>query len=181
MDKKVIIKNCVSFLAILISFIFLMYTGALYETFNVIGLFLSFLVALSIAMLYKYIKENVSNTYKICMILLLIFSFLFILNIYASLNTISVILFIISSLATLFINDKINNKTSIINYYLTILTSFIVIYIHLKYLLNSGFRTDNLVLRENSINFITQNYIYFGIMYSVIIINQFKNKIISKK
>src|SRR5574344_1456873 len=92
-------------------------------------------------------------------------------------NIFSVLFFMATSWLMLFVlfND-IDRKVSRINYILVIIASVIIILINTNYLLNPNLQKDiNVRLIDEKALYVTQNYIYFGIMYSVSIVNRFIN------
>ena len=69
---------------------------------------------------------------------------------------------------------EIEEKESKINFILNIIVLLVVILVHLNYFINPNLKT---IINETTIGekalYITQNYIYFGIMYVLLIINKF--------
>ena len=65
------------------------------------------------------------------------------------------------------------NKT---NFVLTIIVSLVIILIHLAYFISPNLKTiiNDSQIGEKAI-YITQNYIYFGIMYTLLLINKLVN------
>lgn len=88
------------------------------------------------------------------------------------------LLFMTTSWLMLFINfseiDKIESKT---NNYLMIIVCLIILLIHLNYYVNPNLRPEiNWSSVDERAPYITQNYLYFAIMYGVIIVKKFLNK-----
>src|SRR5574344_518795 len=93
------------------------------------------------------------------------------------------LLFMCSSWLILLINlDNIDKDDSKTNTILIIVVSLIVILIHLNYYANSNLHIvgEN---AEDKILYITQNYIYIGFIYILIIYNEFRenNKVLVKQ
>ena len=78
----------------------------------------------------------------------------------------------------LFVNfSEIDKKESRTNYFLTILSCVVIILIHINFYMNPYLRPEiNLIRVDERAPYITQNYIYFTIMYGVIIMKKFLNK-----
>lgn len=73
--------------------------------------------------------------------------------------------------------DKDEAKT---NYVLTIIVSFIILLIHINFYINPDLRgIINVQAIGEKAFYIIQNYIYFGLMYTMILVNKLFNKIIS--
>lgn len=90
----------------------------------------------------------------------------------------SPLLFMVTSWLMLFVNfSEIDKKESRTNYFLTILSCVVIILIHINFYMNPYLRPEiNLIRVDERAPYITQNYIYFTIMYGVIIMKKFLNK-----
>ena len=144
---------------------------------------------------YSYIKkEKFKTIYLTIMIILYFISFAIIslllieiinnqIDIFIKFETSKVIftnlLFMTTSwlmLFTAFIDiDKEEEK---VNFIITIIVLLIVILVHINYYINPNLKT---IINESTIGekalYITQNYIYFGIMYVLILISKLVKKI----
>lgn len=168
-------------------------------------------MVLPIFMQYRYRKiNNHKQLYSTVMIILYLILFTFILlciinsccttvtffdgeeyqssfDLYMALDNLTImfkyLLFMCSSWLILLINlnniDKDDSKTNTI---LIIVVSLIVILIHLNYYANSNLHIA-LENAEDKISYITQNYIYIGFIYILIIYNEFRenNKVLVKQ
>jgi hypothetical protein len=76
--------------------------------------------------------------------------------------------------------NDINNKTNKTNDILTIVISSLIILIHLRYYFEPNF-VDKLIkgdiFNDFSSSYITQNYIYFTLMYLIVLIHNRVNKV----
>ena len=87
------------------------------------------------------------------------------------------LLFMTSSWLILFFSfNGLDEKESKINFIVNIIVMLIVILVHLNYFINPNLKT---IIKESSIGekavYITQNYIYFGIMYILLILYNYIN------
>ena len=83
-------------------------------------------------------------------------------------------------LFSVFIFNFIENDNTIINSNLIIISSIIISLIHIYFFLNPYLRnnaSDIWYADYGSSIFVEQNYLYFSIMYLIIIINKFYNKL----
>ena len=95
------------------------------------------------------------------------------------LNTLfSPLLFMITSWLMLFINfNDLDKKDDKVEFYLTLAVSLIIILIHINFYINPNLRKDvNIMSIDEQATYITQNYIYFAIMYVALITKKFITK-----
>lgn len=89
---------------------------------------------------------------------------------------------ILSVLMLLFCFKDIYSKTNSVNDILTVVTCLLIMFIYLRYYLDPGFAHNILnidmkdVYKSSSYIYITQNYIYFSIMYVLILFHKLVNK-----
>lgn len=72
---------------------------------------------------------------------------------------------------------ELEEQTNKTNFVLTIIVSLVIILIHLAYFISPNLKTiiNDSQIGEKAI-YITQNYIYFGIMYALLLINKLVNQ-----
>lgn len=196
--NKNYIKLYLIIITVLLSFYTFLSTRYEYSTVSEISIVLSFIFALPILMHSKYNiikKEKIKIVYLIIMLILYLISFIIILcllidiikyqnSIFIIFDTIKVIfsnlLFMTTSWLMLLINfidiDKEERKET---YIITIIVLSVIILVHINYYINPNLKT---IINETTIGekalYITQNYIYFGLMYILILIKKFINKIL---
>lgn len=196
MNKKYI-KLIIIIITTLISFYTFLSTRYEYSIVSEISVLLSLIFSLPIIMHYEYSyikKEKFKTIYLTIMIILYFISFAIIslllieiinnqIDIFIKFETSKVIftnlLFMTTSwlmLFTAFIDiDKEEEK---VNFIITIIVLLIVILVHINYYINPNLKT---IINESTIGekalYITQNYIYFGIMYVLILISKLVKKI----
>lgn len=196
--NKNYIKLYLIIITVLLSFYTFLSTRYEYSTVSEISIVLSFIFALPILMHSKYNiikKEKIKIVYLIIMLILYLISFIIILcllidiikyqnSIFIIFDTIKVIfsnlLFMTTSWLMLLINfidiDKEERKET---YIITIIVLSVIILVHINYYINLNLKT---IINETTIGekalYITQNYIYFGLMYILILIKKFINKIL---
>ncbi len=207
MNKKSYIKLAFVFTACLISFFIYLSTRYEYSRINGMTVPFSIILIIPIFMHYKYniIKTTkIKIPYLAVMTILYIVSISIIgilirstfytytidenglriaNDIFNSLDSFDVIfsnlLFMTTTwLMLLLCFNDLDKKCSNTDFILTIIISLIIILIHINFCVNPNLSggVENNDVGEKAL-YITQNYIYFGIMYSVIIIN----KIVTKK
>lgn len=196
MNKKYI-KLIIIIITTLISFYTFLSTRYEYSIVSEISVLLSLIFSLPIIMHYEYSyikKEKFKTIYLTIMLILYFISFAIIslllieiinnqIDIFIKFETSKVIftnlLFMTTSwlmLFTAFIDiDKEEEK---VNFIITIIVLLIVILVHINYYINQNLKT---IINESTIGekalYITQNYIYFGIMYVLILISKLVKKI----
>ena len=194
--NKNYIKLYIIIITVLLSFYTFLSTRYEYSTVSEISIVLSFIFALPILMHSKYNiikKEKIKIVYLIIMLILYLISFIIILcllidiikyqnSIFIIFDTIKVIfsnlLFMTTSWLMLLINfidiDKEERKET---YIITIIVLSVIILVHINYYINPNLKT---IINETTIGekalYITQNYIYFGIMYILILISKLIKK-----
>ena len=192
MNKKSILEILSLSIATILSIIFVLFKT---NNASVIFSFLYFIPsALSIYMFYNLDKIKKSKNKILKIILISIFSVLIIYNlifffflitsifnsgndIFSKINCIfSYVFFIL--LFAIFIFNFIENDNTVINSNMIIIASTTISLIHIYFFLNPYLRNNvSDVWYEGSSIFIEQNYLYFSIMYIIIIINKFYNRI----
>lgn len=88
------------------------------------------------------------------------------------------LLFMTTSWLMLFFSfGELEEQTNKTNFVLTIIVSLVIILIHLAYFISPNLKTiiNDSQIGEKAI-YITQNYIYFGIMYALLLINKLVNQ-----
>ena len=88
------------------------------------------------------------------------------------------LLFMTTSWLMLFFSfGELEEQTNKTNFVLTIIVSLVIILIHLAYFISPNLKTiiNDSQIGEKAI-YITQNYIYFGIMYTLLLINKLVNQ-----
>lgn len=196
MNKKYI-KLIIIIITTLLSFYTFLSTRYEYSIVSEISVLLSLIFSLPIIMHYEYSyikKEKFKTIYLTIMIILYFISFAIIslllieiinnqIDIFIKFETFKVIfsnlLFMTTSwlmLFTAFVDiDKEEEKA---NFIITIIVLLIVILVHINYYINPNLKT---IINESTIGekalYITQNYIYFGIMYVLILISKLVKKI----
>ena len=194
MNKRNVLEILSFSSAVILSIIFVIFKT---NNASVIFSFLYFIPsAISIYMFYSLnkIKKCKNKILKIILITIffiliiynLIFLFLIITSMYNSGNYISAKLNYIFSyiyfilLFSVFIFNFIANDNTIINSNMIIISSIIISLIHIYFFLNPYLRnnaSDIWYADYGSSIFVEQNYLYFSIMYLIIIINKFYNKL----
>jgi len=194
MSKRNILELMSLSIAAIFSIIFVLFKT---NNASVIISFLYFIPsAISIYMFYnfnkikncksKILKIVLMSIFAILIIYNLIFLYLLITSMYNSGNDIfaklnyifSYIFFIL--LFTIFIFNFIENDNTIINSNMIIISSITISLIHIYFFLNPYLRnnvSDVWYSDYGSSIFIEQNYLYFSIMYIIIIINKFYNRL----
>lgn len=182
-------NNIINILLLLIVIIFSCYfNNIFYDQFIFI---IPLLISISLVMLYKKVNNKI---YNIISLLLLIFSILisiFIIyneisctidyhcmNNYEAIGTLILFILLITLLLLNIIDIKINHKKTY--YILFYLINFITIIIFIRYyndssLINNYTKLNSMDV-QNSYIFITQNYIYFNILYISLLIYYLINK-----
>lgn len=194
--NKNYIKLFLVIITVLLSFYTFLSTRYEYSTVSSISILLSLVFSLPIIMHSKYNdlkKINYKKVYLIIMLILYFISFTIILcllidiikyqnNLFIIFDTLKVIfsnlLFMTTSWLMLFFSFiSLEKETSKENYYINIIVLFIVILIHLNYYNNPNLKTliNELTVGEKA-PYITQNYIYFGVMYVLVLISNFTRK-----
>jgi len=193
-----IVKLFFVVITVLLSFFTFLSTRYEYSTMSGISVFLSLFFAIPIIMHSKMniIKnKKLKLIYRIIMYVLYFVSFLIVLslaldmvinqtNIFLKFDNLkekfSNLLFMTTSWLMLFFSFiSLEKETSKGNFYINIIVLSIVILIHLNYYINPNLKTliNELTVGEKAI-YITQNYIYFGTMYFLILISKLiKNKL----
>lgn len=191
--NKNMIKLFFVVITVLLSFFTFLFTRYENSTMSIVSVFLSLVFAIPFIMQSKtnVIKNQKKKLiYNGIMYILYCVSFLIVL--FLSLDIItcqtdifikfdrykevfSNLLFMTTSWLMLFFGffelDEQSNKT---NFVLTIIVSLVIVVIHLAYFINPNLKTiiNELQIGEKAL-YITQNYIYFGIMYVLLLINKF--------
>lgn len=206
MNKKNFIKLAFVFIACLLSFFIYLSTRYEYSQINGLTVPISLLLVTPVYMHYKYSsirKIKFKIPYLIIMYILYAISIIFIgylilvsfypylidengariandiFSVLDSLNLVfSNLLFMCSTWLVLILcfND-LDKKCNNTEFILTVIVSLIIILIHTNFCINPNLSgtIDTQRVGENA-SYITQNYIFFGIMYSIIIINKMVTK-----
>lgn len=192
MNRK-IIKTFTITITVLLSFFTFLVTRYQYSTISSMSIILSFFIALPIIVHSKFNKiRNKKLIYKNIIRILYLISLLIILllsldilisqsDIFIKLNRFreifSNLLFMSTSWLILifsFIDGK--NEELKISFILNIIVLLVIIFVHINYYINPNLKT---LINDNSVGekaiYVTQNYLYFGFMYLLLIINQFIN------
>ena len=192
MNKRNILEIISLGIATILSIIFVLFKT---NNASVIFSFLYFIPsAISINMFYSFDKIKKCNNKILKIILISIFFILIIYNliflyflitsifnsgndIFSKINCIfSYVFFIL--LFAIFIFNFIENDNTAINSNMIIISSTTISLIHIYYFLNPYLRNNTSdVWYDGSSIFIEQNYLYFSIMYIIIIINKFYNRL----
>ena len=192
MNKRNVLEIISLGIAIILSIIFVLFKT---NNASVIFSFLYFIPsAISIYMFYSFDKIKKCNNKILKIILISIFSILIIYNliflyflitsifnsgndIFSKINCIfSYVFFIL--LFAIFVFNFIENDNTAINSNMIIISSITISLIHIYYFLNPYLRNNTSdVWYDGSSIFIEQNYLYFSIMYIIIIINKFYNRL----
>lgn len=196
MNRRGTIKFIFVFLATLISFYFMVFTSRTIGIDSISMIALFFIIPLTIFMYQelKYIKKpKLKFIYDVVLMLLTICSIgitiyiiinmiscSFSTNCSYDLNSIYLILYLPVLLSIFLISiPDVFDKTNKLNDYLTIIGSIIVILIHIRYYKDPNL-SNNIFTNTNNTEyyiFVSQNYIYFVIMYITVIIHKFINKV----
>ena len=207
MFKNNYIKLSIVSLTVLLSFLTFLSTRHEHSNIGSLIVPISLILVLPIFMHYKY--KSVKKTkfkipYLVVMVILYIFNlFVFVslifeifvpmaytieMDIFSKFNSFkdmfSVILFMMVLWFILFLSfDDLDKEEAKTNYILTIFVSLIIVLIHINFYINPylyplvGYNISG----ENAL-YITQNYSYFTLMYTAIIINKIRgNWLIYKK
>ena len=195
--NKNYIKLCLVIITTLLSFYTFLSTRYENSTVSEISVLLSLIFSLPIVMHceYRYIKkEKIKTLYLTIMIILYFISFAIIslllieiinnqIDIFIKFDTCNVILsnllFMTTSWLMIFTNFiDIDNEEETVKFIITIFALLTVISVHINYYINPNLKT---IINESTIGekalYITQNYIYFGIMYVLILISKLNKKI----
>ena len=193
MNKRNVLEIISLGIATILSIIFVLFKT---NNASVIFSFLFFIPsAISIYMFYSFDKIKKCNNKILKIILISIFFLLIIYNliflffliitsifnsgndIFSRINCIfSYVFFIL--LFAIFIFNFIENDNTAINSNMIIIASTTISLIHIYYFLNPYLRNNTSdVWYDGSSIFIEQNYLYFSIMYIIIIINKFYNRL----
>lgn len=192
MNKRNVLEIISLGIATILSIIFVLFKT---NNASVIFSFLYFIPsAISIYMFYSFDKIKKCNNKILKIILISIFFILIIYNliflffliasifnsendIFSKINCIfSYVFFIL--LFAIFIFNFIENDNTAINSNMVIIASTTISLIHIYYFLNPYLRNNTSdVWYDGSSIFIEQNYLYFSIMYIIIIINKFYNRL----
>lgn len=192
MNKRNILEIISLGIATILSIIFVLFKT---NNASVIFSFLYFIPsAISIYMFYSFdkIKKCNNKILKIILIsilfILIIYNLIFLYflitsifnsgnDIFSKINCIfSYVFFIL--LFAIFIFNFIENDNTAINSNMIIISSITISLIHIYYFLNPYLRNNTSdVWYDGSSIFIEQNYLYFSIMYIIIIINKFYNRL----
>lgn len=188
-----IVKLFFVVITVLLSFFTFLSTRYEYSTMSAVSVLLSLVFAIPIIMHSKMnvIKnKKIKLIYRIIMYVLYFVSFLIILflaldiiiyqkNLFLKFDNLkkifSNLLFMTSSWTMLFFSFVgLEEKESKTNFILNIIVLLVVILVHLNYFINPNLKTiiSETMVGEKAL-YITQNYIYFGIMYVLLIINKF--------
>lgn len=188
-----IVKLFFVVITVLLSFFTFLSTRYEYSTMSGISVLLSLFFAIPIIMHSKMniIKnKKLKLIYRIIMYVLYFVSFLIVLslaldmvinqtNIFLTFDNLkekfSNLLFMTTSWLILFYSfTGFEEKESKTNFVLNIIVMVVIILVHLNYFINPNLQT---IISETTIGekalYITQNYIYFGLMYVLLIINRF--------
>lgn len=191
--NKNMIKIFFVVITVVLSFFTFLSTRYEYSTMSGVGVLLSFVFALPIIMhsKQKLIKNKIVKiTYKGIMYTLYFVSFLIVLFLTLDIITCQTDIFIkfdrakevfsnllfmtTSWLILIFSFIDIEKQETKTNFILNIVVLSVVILIHINYFINPNLKT---IINESSVGekalYITQNYIYFGFMYVLLIINRF--------
>ena len=192
MNKRNVLEIISLGIVTILSIIFVLFKT---NNASVIFSFLYFIPsAISIYMFYSFDKIKKCNNKILKIILISIFSILIIYNliflyflitsifnsgndIFSKINCIfSYVFFIL--LFAIFVFNFIENDNTAINSNMIIISSTTISLIHIYYFLNPYLRNNTSdVWYDGSSIFIEQNYLYFSIMYIIIIINKFYNRL----
>ncbi|MDD4608330.1 MAG: hypothetical protein PHD10_04300 [Bacilli bacterium] len=197
MNKRGLVKFIFILIASIISFYFMITTSdsGFESMFDLIMIF-NFLFALTMFMFSKRnkIKRN-KFIYNVSLIILIIFSTIYFLYfVYSHISCFfdihcgiesytffSIIYPIFLFMMILFNFEDIFNKTNKTNDVLAISVSLIIIFIHLRYYLDSSFvhrLIDNNAYHQYSYHYVVQNYVYFIVMYLIVLIHYNVNKVL---
>jgi hypothetical protein len=178
-----------------ISYYFLITSEAGFGNIFDFSMIFSLLSALTIFMLSNVNKiKKHKFIYDIILLLLMIFTigiFLYIIycDIVCSLDAncmvnfdsnFTIIFSMLLFIMILFGINDIFNKTNGVNDILTIIVSSLIILIHIRYYVDPNFIhkiSEGEEFIEHSYYYVTQNYIYFIIMYAVVLLHRKVNKI----
>ena len=194
MNKRGLIKLMFVFLAFFISFYFMNFETKILGIQSISLLFVLSIIPLTIFMYQelKYIKNlKIKFVYDVVLLLFTIGSIceiiFFVYNILScifsttcshDIAAISSIIYVPTIVSALLISiTSVYRKTNKLNDYLTIIVSIIIIFIHLRYYFDNNL-LNNIYPNSNNTEyyvFVTQNYIYFNIMYVTAIIHKFIN------
>ena len=190
--NKNMIKLFFVVITVLLSFFTFLFTRYENSTMSIVSVLLSLVFAIPFIMKskIKVIKNQKHKAiYKYVMYALYVVSFLIILLLTLDIITcqtdifikfdrfkevFSNLLFMTTSWLMLFFGflelDEQSNKT---NFILTVIVSLVIILVHLAYFISPNLKTiiNDSQIGEKAI-YITQNYIYFGIMYVLLLINK---------
>ena len=179
----------------MLSFFTFLSTRYEYSTISAVSILLSLFFAIPIIMHSKInVVKNKKHKliYKVIMFVLYFTSFLIVLLLVLDIiiyqndlflkfdrfkEIFSNLLFMITSWLMLFFSfTGIEEKESKTNFVLNIIVLLVVILVHVNYFINPNLNT---LINERTVGekafYITQNYIYFGFMYVLLIINKLIN------
>lgn len=190
MNKRGFIKFTIILISVIVSFYFMIETSnsGFDSLFNIV-IICDFLIALTIFMFsYKDVIKKNKFMYDVFLMLLILFSTVYVLyflyvqgdcffdtSCSMESNTNFAILYPIFLFTILLFSIKdIFKKTNKINDILAIIASLSIILVHLRYYVEPNFPhkliTDH-SFTQNSYDYIYQNYIYFIIMYSIVLVH----------
>lgn len=193
MNKRGIFKYIFIFAAAFISFYFMIKTSEVFENMLNITLVILFLVALTIYMYFNKnkVKKN-KFAYDVTLMLMMVFSALFMVYFIYSIiscllnpacgdawNSLFLGIYpILLFLMLMFGIKDMKHKTNKTNDVLTIVSSSLIILVHLIYYLEPNFiHKLNSTFFIYSFDYISQYYVYFVIMYFVVLVHYRVNKI----
>ena len=174
-----IVKLFFVVITVLLSFFTFLSTRYEYSTMSGISVLLSLFFAIPIIMHSKMniIKnKKIKLIYRIIMYVLYVVSFLIVLSLTLDMvvNQTNLLFMTTSWLILFYSFTGLEEKESKTNFVLNIIVMVVIILVHLNYFINPNLQT---IISETTIGekalYITQNYIYFGIMYVLLIINRF--------
>ena len=190
--NKNMIKLFFVVITVLLSFFTFLSTRYENSTMSVVSVLLSLVFAIPFIMQNKtsVIKNQKKKViYKGIMYALYLVSFLIVLFLTLDIITsqtdifmkfdrfkevFSNLLFMTTSWLMLFFSfGELEEQTNKTNFVLTVIVSLVIILIHLAYFISPNLKTiiNDSQIGEKAI-YITQNYIYFGIMYVLLLINK---------
>ncbi len=194
MNKRGLIKYIIIFMTAFISFYFIITSEIGFGPAFGLPLIFALFFALTV---FMYFNKNKISKYKFIydVILLLLMIFFAVCLVYVfytdiecyfdyrcSINLESkftMIYFILLFIMLLFNFRDIFNKTNKVNDIMTIVVSLLILLIHTRYYLDSNFMhkiAGGEGYLQYSYSYITQNYIYFIIMYIVIMLHRRINR-----
>lgn len=202
MNRKNILSLLVMTLTTIVSLFFIMYVSN--DSSTLLSFIPILISSISITIFYKYDDykdQKYSIIYEIIMICFGIFDILFISfllfgsfgggasvtdqfgntshfvpDFFECINLFSSILyFILMFTVLIFCFLDLDKKTENTNFYLIIISSLLIIFVHARYFFDSNLHADKAsdTWYKGSSLFIEQNYVYFVILYLITIIHKF--------